>query len=292
MQTEIKTMLARALLAIAALAGCAHASGGAAPTRPSAATMATEAYLGRLIAGDRTAIAGAFSGPPAIDDPFGGAVLGDVALDAFVAQRRAWLAVRAARVTAGPTTRAAGRTVVEAVLHLHHEGHDVDLPIAIVGDDASDGRLRALRVYHSFWPLEGHHRVRAALLRRDPAALTTGAVAEYQRALAAGDVDAIVATFEPDGYFREPSGEPWVHRGPVELRKFMTQILAAGGIGIDHTTVTDDGKTCAIEFNAVRFGKHALTPQAGVAIYERGPTGRLHAARIYDDVNVEVLENQ
>ena len=52
----------------------------------------------------------------------------------------------------------------------------------------------------------------------------------------------------------------------------MTQILAAGGIGIDHTTVTDDGKTCAIEFNAVRFGKRAMAPQAGLAIYERGPT--------------------
>src|SRR3954453_15836935 len=132
-------MAARAVLAIAALAGCAH-SGGAAPTRPSAATTATEAYLGRLIAGDRAAIAGAVSGPPAIDDPFGGAVLGDVALRAFVAQPRPRLTVRAARVTPGPTTRAAGQTVVEAVLHLHHEGRDVDLPIAVVGDDAPDGR--------------------------------------------------------------------------------------------------------------------------------------------------------
>ena len=69
----------------------------------------------------------------------------------------------------------------------------------------------------------------------------------------------------------------------------MAQILGAGGIGIDHATVTDDGKTCAIEFNAVRFGKQPITPQAGLAVYERGPTGRLHAARIYDDVNVEVL---
>ncbi len=34
-----------------------------------------------------------------------------------------------------------------------------------------------------------------------------------------------------------------------------------------------------------------MTPQAGLAIYERGPTGRLRAARIYDDVNVEVLSS-
>jgi hypothetical protein len=152
--------------------------------------------------------------------------------------------------------------------------------------------VRALRVYHSFWPLEGHHRVRAPLLPAASAALVVGAVADYQRALAAGDVDAIVATFEDDGYFREPSGEPWVHRGRAELHKFMTQILGAGGVGIEHASVTDDGKSCAIEFNAVRFGKHPITPQAGLAIYERGPTGRLHAARVYDDVNVEVLQEQ
>ena len=273
------------------VAGCAHAAGAAGEVQLSAGN-ATEAYLGRLIAGDRAAIAAGFENAPTVDDPFAGAVRGADALDGFVAERHAWLSARAARVTPGPITRAAGRTVVEAVLHLRHEQRDIDLPIAVVGEDAPGGRVRALRVYHSFWPLEGHHRVRAPLLPRDPGAHVGGAVADYQRALAAGDVSAIVATFEPDGYFREPSGEPYVHRGQLELRKFMGQILGAGGVGIEHATVTDDGKICAIEFNAVRFGKRATTPQAGLAVYERGPSGRLHAARIYDDVNVEVLEKQ
>jgi hypothetical protein len=274
---------------MAALAGCAH---GGAPAHPPEKANATEAYLARLIAGDRAAIAAGFSEAPAIDDPFGGAVRGPASLDSFVADRNAWLAARAARLTPGPITHAAGRTVVEAVLHLRDGGRDIDLPIAVVGDEASDGRVRALRVYHSFWPLEGKHRVRAPLLPPDPNVHVTGAVADYQHALASGSVDAIVATFEPDGYFREPSGEPWVHRGHAELRKFMTQILGAGGIELQHATVTDDGRICAIEFNAVRFGKRAIAPQAGLAIYERGPTGLLHAARIYDDVNVEVLERQ
>jgi hypothetical protein len=280
------------VLSAATAIGCGHGGrGGAAPYR-STAGNATKEYLGRLLVGDREAIGGGFAGDPAIDDPFAGRVRGASALDRFVAERHAWLAARDARLTAGPITRAAGRTVFEAVLRLRQEGRDVDLPIAVVGDDDPGGRVRALRVYHSFWPLEGHHRVRAPLLVRDPGVRLTGAVADYQRALAAGDVEAIVATFERDGYFREPSGEPWVHRGPTELRKFMTQILAAGGIGIDHATVTDDGKICAIEFNAVRFGKRMLTPQAGLAIYERGVNGRLRAARIYDDVNVEVLQTQ
>jgi SnoaL-like domain len=277
--------------AIAAAGGCAHRSdGAAAPQR--AGDDATDRYLARLLAGDGPAIAAGFSEAPAIDDPFAGAVRGSEALQHFVAERHAWLAARDARLTLGPITRAAGRTVVEAVLRLRHEGKTVDLPIAVVGEQAPGGKVRALRVYHSFWPLEGHHRVRAPLLPADPNAHVTGAVADYQRALAAGDVDAIVATFEEDGYFREPSGEPWVHRGRAELRKFMTQILGAGGVGIEHASVADDGRICAIEFNAVRFGKRAVTPQAGLAIYERGPTGHLAAARIYDDVNVEVLQKQ
>ena len=287
--SRIYSPLAFALAALAGAvtfhAGRGHAGGGAAASR------ATEAYLGRLLAGDGAAIDAAFHGQPQIDDPFAGAVRGAEALDRFVAARHAWLTARAARLTPGPVTRAAGRTVVEATLRLHHDGRDIDLPIAVVGEEDTRTRaLHSLRVYHSFWPLEGAHRVRPPLLPVDPGAQVAGAVADYQRALAAGDVDAIVATFEPDGYFREPSGEPYVHRGQAALRTFMTKILGAGGIGIEHATVTDDGATCAIEFNAVRFGKRPMTPQTGLAIYQRGPTGRLHAARIYDDVNVEVLQ--
>jgi hypothetical protein len=286
-------MLAALIGAVTLAAGCGHAGGAAAaPPLPPTSTNATYAYLGRLLAGDEGAIAAGFSEQPSIDDPIGGAVRGPDALNRFVNERQAWLAARGARLVPGPITRAAGRTVVEAVLRLRQEGRDVDLPIAVVGDDAPAERVRALRIYHSFWPLEGHHRVRAPLLPVDPGARVTGAVADYQRALAAGEVDAIVDTFEPDGYFREPSGGPWVHRGHAELRKFMTQILGAGGVGIEHATVTDDGTICAIEFNAVRFGKRAMAPQAGLAIYERGPSGRLRAARIYDDVNVEVLAKQ
>jgi hypothetical protein len=53
---------------------------------------------------------------------------------------------------------------------------------------------------------------------------------------------------------------------------------------IAHCTVTDDQTRCALEYNCVRWGKFDLPPQAGVAVYERGPSGRLAAARVYDDV--------
>ena len=114
-------------------------------------------------------------------------------------------------------------------------------------------------------------------------------VKQYQDALLAGDVEAIVSTFEPEGYFREPAGGEHVYRGTEALRGFMTGLFNVGGITLDHVTVTDDGVACAIEFNAVAFGSNPLIPQAGVAVYERGASGRLLAARIYDDVNVEAF---
>ena len=48
--------------------------------------------------------------------------------------------------------------------------------------------------------------------------------------------------------------------------------------------MTDDGARCVLEYNCTRWGSHDLAPQAGAVVFERGATGRLAAARIYDDV--------
>jgi len=100
-----------------------------------------------------------------------------------------------------------------------------------------------------------------------------------------------VAAFEPDGSFREPSGPQYTVRGTQALGEFFTRFFSAGGgIGLEHCTVTDDATRCALEYNCVRWGSVELPPQAGVAVYERGPSGRLAAARVYDDVQAPVEE--
>lgn len=250
---------------------------------------ATTGYLERLLRGDSMALLAGFAGEPAIDDPIEGRVRGRAELDRFVALHHAWLTARAARLELLKTTTDARHAVVEALLHLRLPDTAVDLPVAVVGDRATGDRVTAIRVYHSHWPLEGKHEIRHPLLPRDSSIVLRDVVAEYQRALAAGDAAAALNTFEPDGYFREPSGGIYVHRGRAALQEFLTTILAGGGIHLEHCSVTDDGVVAAIEFNAVQFGTKRLEPQAGIAIYERGPTRRLAAARIYDDVNVEAL---
>ncbi len=252
----------------------------------------TEMFLQRLVRRDCSGLLQCFAGEPSIDDPLAGRVRGAQDLQRFCEQRSAWLAERQARVEPVRTTHNEQRTVFEALLHLQLPERVIALPIAVVGERAGDGQVNAIRIYHSLWPLEGRHRVRAPLLLRDPQAHESGAVGEYQQALAAGNTEAIVKTFEPDGYFREPAGGEYVYRGEKELTTFMAHLFGDGGIQLEHCTVTDDGVACAIEFNAVRFGQQSLAPQAGVAVYQRGKSGKLHAARVYDDVNVEALAGE
>ena len=219
----------------------------------------------------------------------GGRVRTLTEFDRLFAERHAWLAARQARLERLRTTRDDRRSVSENLLHLQLPGKDVALPVAVVGVHAGSDQLESLRVYHSLWPLIGAHRVRPPLLERDPSIHLCDVIAEYQQALHDGDIPAIVAAFEEDGYFREPAGGEYFYRGQEKLHEFMAHLLGSGGIHLEHCTATDDGVVCAIEFNAVKFGRQRLQPQAGVAVYERGPSGRLHAARIYDDVNVEAL---
>jgi hypothetical protein len=95
-------------------------------------------------------------------------------------------------------------------------------------------------------------------------------------------VEAILAAFEPDGYMREAAGDGDVHRGTDELRAHYELLLSDGGsISLEHCAVIDDGRACALEYNVVARGRTELPPQAGLAVYVRGDSGKLAAARIY-----------
>jgi hypothetical protein len=99
-----------------------------------------------------------------------------------------------------------------------------------------------------------------------------------------GDVDAVLAAFEADGSMREPAGGAYVHRGTDELRALYELFFSnGGGIPLEHCTVTDDGSACALEYNVVTWGRTDMPPEAGIAVYARGDSGRLAAARVYDD---------
>jgi hypothetical protein len=242
-------------------------------------------YYDGLMSGEHHALVGSFAGEPVLHDPMRGRVKGVRAFEAYVTDLSAWLAERNMAVDAVAYAANNPRGFEEVVLELDGDPGRVKIPVAIIADHGSDGRLEELRVYHSLWPMTGRHVHRPPMLQSDPDVRVSDVVAEYQRALAAGDVDAILATFEPGAYAREPAGGGYVHSGP-DLRAFYELTFSNdGGIALDHCALVDDGHTCALEYNIVRWGKTELPPEAGVAVYVRGESGKLAAAHIYDDTD-------
>jgi hypothetical protein len=245
--------------------------------------LETVPFFDGLLTDEMDALVGSFYEEPELFDPVRGRVRGVRAFEAFVVDMRDWLSRHHASIEDVERVVGDDHGFAEVVLHLDS---GVGIPVAIVNERRPGGRIGELRLYFSRWPLTGRHTNRAPLLQPDPELREADVVGEYQDALARGDVAAIVAAFEPDGYAREPAGGEHVHRGADALRAFYELLFSnGGGIPLEHCTVTDNGRACALEYNVVRWGQTELPPQAGVAVYERGESGKLAAARIYDDVD-------
>jgi SnoaL-like domain len=248
--------------------------------------LITVPYFDGLMTGELDPMIGSFAGEPELHHPVRGRIRGARAFAAYFDEMQVWFSQRIVSVEGVEHVVAGRHGFEESVVHLDGEAGRVGLPVAIVADRRSDGRIEELRMYFSSWPLTGRHANRPPVLQPDPELRESDVVAEYQAALAAGDVDAIVAAFEPNGYAREPAGGEYVHTGPDGLRGFYERLFSNdGGIQLEHCAVIDDVRACALEYNVVRWGKTELPPEAGLAVYVRGQSGKLAAARIYDDVD-------
>jgi hypothetical protein len=141
-------------------------------------------------------------------------------------------------------------------------------------------------VYSSSRPLTGRGTERLPLLQPDPDLPVPDAVAAYLRAFSVGDVDGVVAALEPDGCARvQPTGR--LHRGADDLEALYARLFStSGGIPLETCALVDDGRACALEYNVVRPGAPQLPPQAGVAVFVRGESGRLAEVRMYDDTDL------
>jgi hypothetical protein len=241
-------------------------------------------YFDGILAGEPDALVESFAGEPLLYDPVRGRVRGERAFRAFIAELSAWLDERNVSIRNLDHVMVATGGFGEVLVQFDGEAGRVALPFATVTDRRADGRIEELRIYHSTRPMTGRPASRPPLLQADPGLSASHVVREYQRALAAGDVDAVVAAFEPDGYACEPAGGERVHAGPDALRAYYDRLFShGGGIAQEHCAIVGDERACALEYNVVRWGSAQLPPQAGLAVYVRGAGGRLAAVRVYDD---------
>jgi hypothetical protein len=246
-------------------------------------------YFDGVRSGETEALVGSFAGEPELHHPVRGRVRGRPAFERFVAETNAWLTAR--NVVGSEVERiiTPRRGLEETLMTLDGDRGRIELPVAIVADRDEDARIVELRVYYGTWPLTGLQTSRPPLLQLDPDLREPDVVVEHQRALAAGDVEAAVAAFDSDGYVREPAGGAYVHRGRDELAAFYELFFSnGGGIAVEHCAITDDGRSCGLEYNVVRWGRTELPPAAGLAVYVRGSTGRLAAVRIYESADPPV----
>jgi len=244
-------------------------------------------YFSALERGDSRALEEVWPGDVVVHDPRVGEVRGRRHLRRFIRESRTRLASHNARTEPIASMSSDGRAVLELLAHLTIDGNEVQWPVAVVAE-SHDDRSVVFRSYFSRWPLDGRQHLRPPIL--EPAHVHAGdVVARYEAALDAGDTDAIVNTFAPDGYYREPIGPQYAHRGTGELTAFFSMCFSAGGgIHLENCAVTDDGVRCAVEYNCMGWGRYELAPQAGLAVFERGPDGLLAAARVYDEVEPPV----
>jgi len=239
-------------------------------------------YVTALNDGDVRSLETVWPGEVVIYDPRVGEVRGHRQLRHFVSRSQSLLGQLHATVDTVASTVTPGRAAVELLAHVDTGGQEQPWPVAVVAESFDD-RSVVFRTYFSRLPVDGRH-VRPPILS-SAADLPGDAVGRFHAGLAAGDTDAVVGAFAPDGYFREPIGPRATHRGAAELRSFFTaQFAAGGGISMRPCAITDDGVRCAIEYNCVRWGGRELPPQAGLCVCERGPDGLLAAVREYDDV--------
>jgi SnoaL-like domain len=248
--------------------------------------LALVPFFAGVMTGETLPLVESFAGEPELHHPVRGRVKGVAAFERFVSELRAWLAEHSAAAEDVDFVLTPGRGVEELILHLDTDTGRIELPVAIASDHDERGQIVEQRLYFSSWPLTGGHAIRPPVLQPSPGLDEPDVAGDYQRALAAGDVNAVMAAFEPDASVREPAGRAYTHRGADELRALYERFFSnGGGIPLEHCAVTDDGRACALEYNVVAWGRTTLPPQAGLAVYVRGDSGRLAAARIYDDAD-------
>ena len=245
----------------------------------------SEVYLPALTASQPEQLARRLGDRATVDDPIFGRTNGMPALARYLEEVAAWLAKREGAFDKVAFTVGSDRDVTEGTLSLTFEGRRVSVPVAIVAERRREREVE-LRLYYSTRPINGTQAVRSPLLAQDDEVAVPAPVAAHLEALAKGNVAAIIASFEEAGSLRDAQGTTHKREGDGLAAHYRKLFADKAGIEVLKGARADDGRTCALEYTVVRVHGKPVPPQAGLAVYERGESGLLHAVRVYEDVEI------
>jgi len=125
-------------------------------------------YFDGLMTGELDPLIGSFAGEPELHHPVRGRIRGARAFESYFDEMQAMFRQRIVSVEDVDRLLVKRHGCEETVVHLDGDHGPVELPVAIVADIESNGRIDELRMYYSSWPLTGRHANRPPVLQPDP----------------------------------------------------------------------------------------------------------------------------
>ncbi|MDP9150018.1 MAG: hypothetical protein M3O36_08780 [Myxococcota bacterium] len=246
----------------------------------------SEVYLNALLSAQEEQLVRRLGERATIDDPLFGRAKGLPAIVHGLREMGAWLAARAATFEKTAFTMGSDRDVTEGLLSVNVDSGRVSIPLAVVAE-RRPGREVEMRLYYSTTAIQKKRTARSPLVPLNDELSVPPPVAEHIAALARGDADAAFACFENGGTLQDSSGQKFVKGEPGTLRAHYEASFSPRAGGDKRNTVTihkggraDDGRTCALEYVAMRAPNDE---RSGLAAYELGENGLLRAVRCYED---------
>ena len=232
------------------------------------ATLPTEVLLG------------CWAGPPWLEDPRGGLVIGADAFTRYVEQTREWLALSDAGARTLTRSGTQARAVEEVLLDPEVGGVRQELGAAVLTERDADHRLTAVRIYHSMRAMPDLP-VHLPATTPEPDLVLPRFVQALHQAREGGDADAVLECYEDGAQVTRFDAGTEVHSGRDGLQRLHAGTGVAGARATTGLcSVTDDGRTCAVEYRVSQPGT-AAPEQAGLSLYARGPAGRIAEERHY-----------
>jgi len=216
--------------------------------------------------------------------PNDGFIKGRDSIKLFMLNEKEWLNKKEAKVELFNVIDTDERLIMEFQIFYPDHNKKIEVPVVAVIEIESD-YIKNIRLYHSNWPITGKHKIINPILEPVDNLEEPAIIIQYMTALKNADKEIMLSLFEENAYVQEPSGLKFRHLGPKGRDEFYSAAFIKGGIPLKHCTATYDGTYFAVEYVFDEWGSKKFEPQAGIAVYKIGKTGKIASVRIYDDAS-------